>query len=201
MLILNHSIKDIKKAASLLKHGKLVAFPTETVYGVGCRYDSIKAYKALNKLKGHRDHKPYTLMIADIHDIKKFAKVNKKVEAFIKKVLPGSVTLILKVKPNLSSYLSKDGYIGIRVPKFKLANNLIKLSGPLLVPSLNRSNQKPLNDLNEIKKEFNHELDALIKMKIKKDKPSTVILISDKIKVIREGKIPSKKLIEVYNKL
>lgn len=201
MLILDNSKVSLKKAATLLKHEKLVAFPTETVFGVGCRFDSLKAYKALNKLKKRTPNKPYTLMLGDINDIKKFAKLSKKDFAFIKKVLPGSVTLLLKAKADLPKYLSKDGIIGIRVPDYKLTLDLLKLSGPLLVPSLNRSNKEPLNDIKLIKKEFEHELAAIINVKIKKDKPSTVILISDKIKVIREGKIPSKKLIEVYNKL
>ncbi|MCQ2795761.1 MAG: threonylcarbamoyl-AMP synthase [Bacilli bacterium] len=201
MLILSNSSQNIKRAALLLKQGKLVAFPTETVYGVGAIYNSNKAYKALNKLKRRTPNKPYTLMLGDINDIKKFAKLNKKITAFIKKILPGSVTLILPAKLGMPKYLSKDGYIGIRVPDHKIALSLLKLSGPLLVPSLNRSNEEPLSDIKLIKKEFEGELDAVINAKIKKDKPSTVILISDKIKVIREGKIPSKKLIEVYNKL
>lgn len=201
MLILDNSQVSLKKAATLLKHEKLVAFPTETVFGVGCRFDSLKAYKALNKLKRRTPNKPYTLMLGNINDIKKFAKLTKKDFAFIKKILPGSVTLLLKVKAGLPKYLSKDGIIGIREPDYKLTLDLLKLSGPLLVPSLNRSNKEPLNDIKLIKKEFDHELDAIINVKIKKDKPSTVLLISDKIKVIREGKIPSKKLIEVYNKL
>lgn len=201
MLILDNSQVSLKKAATLLKHEKLVAFPTETVFGVGCRFDSLKAYQALNKLKRRTPNKPYTLMLGNINDIKKFAKLTDKDFAFIKKILPGSVTLLLKVKSGLPKYLSKDGIIGIRVPDYKLTLDLLKLSGPLLVPSLNRSNKEPLNDIKLIKKEFDHELDAIINVKIKKDKPSTVLLISDKIKVIREGKIPSKKLIEVYNKL
>ena len=201
MLVLSPTSNNLKKAAKLLKENKLVAFPTETVYGVGCTYKSIKAYKALNKLKRRTPNKPYTLMLGSIHEIKKFAKLNQKTTKFINKVLPGSVTLLLKVKPNLPKYLSKDGIIGIRVPDYKLTLSLLKLSGPLLVPSLNRTNKEPLNEINKIKKEFAGELDAVINAKIKKDKPSTVLLISDKIKVIREGKIPSKKLIEVYNKL
>lgn len=201
MLVLDSSKPNLKKAAMLLKQGKLVAFPTETVFGVACKFNSLKAYKALNQLKRRTPDKPYTLMLGSVNEVKKFAKLNKKSLEFVKKVLPGSVTLILPVKPNLPKYLSKDGYIGIRVPDYEATLSLLKLSGPLLVPSLNRSNKKPLNDLKLIKKEFNKELDAIIYQKIKKDKPSTVILINGKIKVIREGKIPSSKLIEVYKKL
>ena len=201
MLILDHSSLSLKKASDLLKRDQLVAFPTETVFGVACRFDSLKAYKALNKLKRRTPNKPYTLMLGSVDEIKKFAKLNLKTNKFIKKVLPGSVTLLLKVKPGLPKYLSKDGIIGIRVPSYKLTLDLLKLTGPLLVPSLNRSNKKPLNDIKLIKKEFDGELSAVINDPIKKSKPSTVILISDKIKVIREGKVPSKKLIEVYNQL
>ncbi len=201
MLILNSSKDSLVKASKLLKASKLVAFPTETVYGVAARYDSIKAYNALNKLKRRKPNKPYTLMLGDIKDIKKFAVTNKKIDSFIKKILPGSVTIVIKAKDNLPSYLSKDGYIGFRVPDFKSTLSLLKLTGPLLVPSLNRSDKPPLNDINDIKKEFSKELSAVIVKKIKPDKPSTVISISDKIKVIREGKVPSRKLINLYNKL
>ncbi|MCQ2753110.1 MAG: threonylcarbamoyl-AMP synthase [Bacilli bacterium] len=201
MIILKNKIEDLKKASQLLKQGKLVAFPTETVFGVGCRFNSFKAYKALNRLKKRTPDKPYTLMLGSVNEIKKFAKLNQKVLKFVKKVFPGSLTLLLPVKKGLPKYLSKDGVIGIRIPDYPILLDLLKLSGPLLVPSLNRSGQEPMNNLKAIQKEFNQELDAIIYTKIKKDKPSTILLISDKIKVVREGKIPSKRLIEVYNSL
>ncbi|MCQ2792321.1 MAG: threonylcarbamoyl-AMP synthase [Bacilli bacterium] len=201
MIVLNKSRSDLLKASRFLKQGKLVAFPTETVFGVGCQFNSFKAYKALNRLKRRIPDKPYTLMLGSVNEVKKFTKLDKRALEFVKKVFPGSVTLLLPVKKGLPKYLSKDGIIGIRVPNYPLDLELLKLSGPLLVPSLNRSDEPPMNNLKAIKKEFDQELSAIIYTKIKKDKPSTILLISDKIKVVREGKIPSKSLIEVYRKL
>lgn len=199
--ILNPDKQGIKKAAKLLNGGYLVAFPTETVFGVGCVYDNLNSYKALNKLKQRKPDKPYTLMLGNIKDIDRFCDLTVKQRAYIKKVFPGSVTLILKAKPNLKSYLTKDGTIGIRVPNYPLTLSLLKLCKPLLVPSLNRADQKPLNNISLIKKEFNNELEAVINASCGGDKPSTVISLCGKIKVLREGKIPSSKLIEEYNKL
>ncbi len=202
MLILNSSNKDIKKAAELLLKGKLVGFPTETVYGVACIYDNYQSYLSLNKLKRRTPDKPYTLMLSNVNQISKFANISTKTLSFIKKYLPGSVTFLLPSKKDLPNYLTKDNVIGIRIPANKEALDLLKeVKKPLLVPSLNRSGECPLTNKEVIVKEFNNDLDALIIGDIKDNIPSTIIMINDKIKVIREGKISSKEIIKEYNKL
>lgn len=203
MLILTSNNKDIDIASKLLLDGKLVAFPTETVYGVGCIFDNVNAYNNLNKLKRRSPDKPYTLMLGNVDDINKYVDISNKTFNFIKKYLPGSVTFLLPVKHGLADYLSKDNIIGIRVPSNIEALSLLKqVNKPLLVPSLNRSGYPPINNKNEIIKEFNDDLDALIVGEIKDNVPSTIIYINDKIiKVIREGKLPSINIIKEYNKL
>lgn len=202
MLILNSSINDIKKAAKLLRDGKLVGFPTETVYGVACIYDNYQSYLSLNKLKRRTPDKPYTLMLSSVNQISKFANISNKTLSFIKKYLPGSVTFLLPSKKDLPNYLTKDNVIGIRIPSNKIALDLLKeVKKPLLVPSLNRSGESPLFNKEDIVKEFNTDLDALIIGDIKDNIPSTIIMINDKIKVIREGKVSSKEIIKEYNKL
>lgn len=203
MIILSKEHNDIAKAANLLKEGKLVGFPTETVYGVGCIYDSLDAYNNLNKLKRRNPDKPYTLMLGDVNDINKYANISKDTLEFIKKYLPGSVTFLLPVQPGLPTYLSKDNIIGIRIPSNIEALSLLKqVNKPLLVPSLNRSGESPIKDKEEIIKLFNNELDALIVGDILDNIPSTIVYINNKdIKVIREGKIPSKDIIKEFNSL
>jgi len=203
MIILSKEPNDIKKAANLLNEGKLVGFPTETVYGVGCIYDNIDSYNSLNKLKRRSPDKPYTLMLGDVNDINKYAKISTETLKFIKKYLPGSVTFLLPVKPGLASYLSKDNIIGIRIPSNIEALSLLKeIKKPLLVPSLNRSGDAPIKDKEEIIQKFTNELDALIVGEITDNIPSTVVYLNNKdIKVIREGKIPSKDIIKEFNSL
>lgn len=203
MEILTNKKEDIKKAVKCLLDGKLVAFPTETVYGVACVFDNIESYRALNKLKHRTPNKPYTLMCANLNVIKRYACVNKKTLKFLKKFMPGSLTVLLLAKKNLPNYVYQNGVVGVRIPSNKIALNLLKaVKKPLLVPSLNRSQEPPINDISLIKKTFSNELDALIVDIIKENVPSTVIsLVDDDIKIIREGKIPSHILKEEYLKL
>lgn len=202
MIVLDKEIEDIKKAACMLKEGKLVAFPTETVYGVGCIYNDLSAYNNLNKLKNREPDKPYTVMLSNIDEIFKFARLDERYKSFLDKFLPGSVTLLLPAANNLPTHIYKNGVIGIRIPSNKIALDLLKEVGaPLLVPSLNKAGESPLTNLDEIKKVFKKDLDAIIVGKIKDNIPSTVVSLVNGITIIREGKIPSKLLIEEYNKL
>lgn len=202
MKLLESNLNNIKIAAEALKEGKLVGFPTETVYGVGAIYNDINAYKALNALKRRSPDKPYTLMLYSVNDINKYAYVDEKIMKFLSKEMPGEITVILKAKKLPNHIMNNASTIGIRIPKCDITLELLKEVGiPLLVPSLNRSGDTPLSNPNDIKKEFDNELEYLLLGEIKDNVPSTVISLCDNIKVIREGKVPSKKLIEEYNKL
>lgn len=203
MEILTAKKIDIKKAAHYLLNGQLVAFPTETVYGVACIFDNENSYRALNKLKRRAPNKPYTLMCANLNDVKKYARVNDKQMRFLKQFMPGSLTVLLPAQKDLPLHTYQNGIVGIRIPSNKIALELLKAVGkPLLVPSLNRSQESPISDIAIIKKTFNQELDAAIVGTIEDNIPSTVIAFTDNdIKIIREGKIPSRILKEEYYKL
>ena len=205
MKIFNNNKEDIITAGEMLLKGKLVAFPTETVYGVGVVYDNLESYEKLNKFKKRNPNKPYTLMLDDVNKIKDYADVNPREFRFLQLILPGAVTVVLKAKDSLPKHCigAKEGTIGIRVPAYKITSDLLKAVGkPLLVPSLNKSGEKPINDVNVIKKKFNKNLDGLLVGQVRDNVPSTVISLMDhKIKVIREGKMSSKVLIEEYNNL
>lgn len=202
MKILTSKMSDLKLAAKSLKCGQLVAFPTETVYGVGAIYYDKKAYQKLNKLKKRKPDQPYTLMLADLASISKYAKVNQKILSFLKKFMPGSLTVLLPAKKTLPNWCKKNNIVGVRIPKNKEALSLLRLVGePLLVPSLNRSGKTPLTNIKDIEKEFIGELSIVIAGEIKDNVPSTVISLVDGIKIIREGKISPKTLVKEYQKL
>jgi len=202
MIILNKENYDIMKAASMLRAGEIVAFPTETVYGVSCVYNNLKAYEALNALKERTPDKPYTLMLSEVKEIKKYARVDDRFIQLLNKFLPGSVTFLLPAVNNLPTHVYKNGIVGIRIPSNKVALSLLKAVGiPLLVPSLNKANEAPLKEIKEIKKQFNNQIAAIIEGEIKENIPSTVVSLVNGITIIREGKVPSKIIIEEYNKL
>lgn len=210
MLILSASKKDLKLASELIKNGELVAFPTETVYGIGCLFDNKKAFQKLNNLKTQKVKKStrkfYTFMFASIKDVEKYAFLNQKIKKFLKIILPGAVTVVLPAKKNQLPKYIRYKTIGVRIPGCLLTLKLLKnIAKPILAPSLNREGLKPflLKDLKKIKKEFANEISAIIVDNVLMDNcSSTVISLCNKgIKKIREGKISFAYLNDLYKSL
>ena len=185
------SAKQISKAAGLLKRGKIVAFPTETVYGLGVVYDSKEAFQNLVHVKRRRPDKPFTLMCSSIEEIDNYAIVNDKARAIINHFLPGELTIILNTRPGVPEWVDLGtGHIGIRVPDDEIVRRMIGLVGkPLLVPSANRADQRPLTKDEEVIAEFDGEIAGIVTGQSKGATPSTVISAYDRIIMLRQGNL------------
>ena len=178
-----------KKA--LDNHG-VIAFPTETVMGLAVYFDDKKAYDKLNQIKRRPEDKPYTMMVKDIHEIDKYALIDEKARKIITTFMPGPITLLLPAKEGLPEWVTHNsGTIGIRIPVNEIGLALLKeVDKPLLVPSANRSGEKPALDSEEVELIFHNEIDFIIKGKANLDKPSTILdLTNGGVKVVREGPI------------
>ena len=197
--------KHLSIAIKMLLEGNLVAFPTETVYGVGCVCNNLKAYEKLNILKKREKDKPYTIMLSKVSDIKKYAIIkDKKIKKFLYKIFPGPITVVLPAKKKLPFYLKHNDSVGIRIPDCEVILNMINgLKNGLLAPSLNISGEKPLNNIFDIKKNFGNLLSAVIKPnKIIGGTASTVMTFeNNEIKLLREGKISLEYLNNIYDKI
>lgn len=182
---------QIDEAASILKEGGLISFPTETVFGFGVIFDNKKSYDRLIQVKRRPPEKPFTLMLSDLEQINKFAFVDHRASKLIKKYMPGQFTIILKAKNNLPEYcVSKEGNVGIRISSDKLVRELIRKTGkPLLVPSANKSGELPLTKSDDVISIFDKEIDAIIIGESISNTPSTIVLVDEDVKVIREGLI------------
>ena len=179
-------------ALEALNNHQVIAFPTETVFGLGVYYDDEQAYHLLNQIKRRREDKPYTLMLSDISDITKYAYIKESELNALKKFIPGPITLLLKCKNSVPGYVTHNtGIIGVRVPENKEALDLLKyLEKPLLVPSANRADQKPAMNDEEVKAIFNDEVAVIIPGKSVGGLPSTIVdLTGEEIKLIRQGPI------------
>ena len=184
--------KYFSAAKEALNNHQVIAFPTETVFGLGVFYDDEKAYELLNKIKRRREDKPYTLMLYDLEEIDKYAFIEKSVLNALKKFMPGPVTLLLRCKECVPAYVTHNtGVIGVRIPSNKEALDLLKyLEKPLLVPSANRADQKPAMNDKEVKEIFNDEVAVIIPGQSTGGLPSTIIdLTGEQIKIVREGPI------------
>lgn len=198
---IDFSQKELIK--KVLYKNEVIAFPTETVYGLGCLSNSEIAFNNLVKVKNRVPNKPFTMMISNVDMIKNYCELNELCLKIVKKFMPGSITLLVKRKNNIPHYLYLESdYIGFRIPKNKDLIDLIEFIGePLLVPSANKSNEKPCLKAQEVYGVFKNEISLIIKKDddLIDDVPSTILQIDgNDIKLIREGKL---KLEEIKKEL
>ena len=185
-------VLDENKIKKCLTDHRIIAFPTETVMGLGIYFDDEIAFENLNRIKGRPSDKPYTLMLANKQNIQEFAYLNDKDKLIIDAFMPGPITILLRSKPNLPKWVDLGtGIIGVRVPDYEESLKVLNAAGkPLLVPSANKSGENPaLNGL-EVKNIFGDEVGYIIEGEAGKQKPSNIVdLTKGKINIIREGPI------------
>lgn len=145
----------IMEAAEVLKMGGVVAFPTDTVYGIAAMPFDKKAVEKLYRIKGRKKDKPIALLVSSKSFVKSFADdIPAKAKKLISKQWPGPLTLILHKKKGVPDFLtSGKPSIGIRMPDNAIALEIIKnAGGALAVTSANASGKKAATYVREIRK-------------------------------------------------
>ncbi|MEG0978100.1 MAG: L-threonylcarbamoyladenylate synthase [Bacilli bacterium] len=202
MKILN--FEDKKEIKEMLLKNEVIAFPTETVFGLGVVSTSEEAFKNLVKVKNRSPEKPFTLMCSNKNQIKDYAIVSPIAEKLINKYMPGSITLLLPAKEHLAHYLTLNSkFIGVRIADIAGLTNLIEYVGvPLLVPSANKANEKPATSLSEVESVFEDEIGCCIEGTCITNLPSTIIEIDeyDNILLVRKGPISFEEIIKEAKK-
>lgn len=175
-------LKEIEKAANVLRRGGVVIFPTDTVYGIGCRFDNRDALKRIKNIKGSKQNFP--VLISNFKEAHQVAKVNTAALDLAQKYWPGALTLILKKQ-------SSTGKIGIRIPNHKIAISLIdKLGFPVVGTSANFHGQKPPTSYEELDPKIIALADFVVYGKCKEKIESTVVdATTTPIKILRKGAV------------
>ena len=190
--------ENINEVIDLLNRDEVVAFPTETVFGLGVKFSHLEALEKIYEIK-HRSHsKAISLMIYDPKDIEKYAYVNENAQKLIDHFMPGMITLVLKKKSILSDDFTA-GYdtIGIRIPDDPFVLKLLKEVGPMLVTSANISGQETLLNDQEVYKQFKGKIKMIVKGKCKNTRASTVIKVDEDVTILRQGCIQEEEIREV----
>ena len=194
---------DFEKAKKFLDNSSVIAFPTETVMGLGVYFDDEKAIKRLNEIKRRPPDKPYSLMLSNSSEIERYAYVDERAKKVIKVFMPGEITILLKVKENVPEVVTLGtGVIGIRVPNLpELLEFLSYIEKPLWVPSANRSGEKPALNSEEVKDIFGEEVGYVFSGSSKGGVPSTLVDLTGKeVKIYREGNIKLNDILEVIRR-
>lgn len=197
------SHKEYLLAKYVLDNSHVIAFPTETVMGLGVYYNDFNAYQLLNKIKCRPEDKPYTMMLCSKDEIEKYAYVDERAKKVIDAFMPGEITVLLRSKDTVPGYVTHNsGVIGVRVPNLaNLLDFLRFIDTPLLVPSANKSGEKPAMNSDEVKRIFNNEVGYVFEGEAKGGVPSTLVDLTKKeVKIYREGNISLSDILKVIEK-
>lgn len=189
---------DMKEVADILQRGEVVAFPTETVFGLGVKYGDLAYLEKIYELK-KRDHsKAVTLMVPERQDIEKYAYVSDEARKVIDAFMPGMITLILKKKDIVDDrYTAGLETIGIRIPDDPFVLQLLKEVGPMLVTSANISGSPALLNTEDVYQQFHGQLPLIVKGNCAAQVASTVVKIDGNVEILRQGLITKEEIEEV----
>lgn len=134
-MVLKPTRAGLQRAAQLLRSGAVIAFPTDTVYGLGASADDEVARKRIYTIKGRPVGMPLILMVAAESQLEGYVHVDSRAEAMMRKWWPGPLTLIL--------HAIGGGTLGVRIPQHKVALGLLRHAGPLMTTSANLHGAEP----------------------------------------------------------
>lgn len=155
----------IEEAARWLRHGNLVAFPTETVYGLGANGLDFEAVSAIYAAKGRPADNPLILHLSESADARKFvSEITPKAERLLEVFCPGPITLVLRCKSIVPRVVTAGlSTVGIRIPSHPVARKLIRAAGvPIAAPSANLSGRPSPTNAQAVIEDLNGKIAAVI---------------------------------------
>lgn len=185
-----YSKKDINYIAQALLNGDIIAFPTDTVFGLACTINK-DAIKKIYDAKGRSFDKPLPMMCSDIKMIESVALVNDNARKIINKYFPGALTIVLNKNDNLDGFVTNNKpTIAIRIPNDKWILDLInEIKMPLLVTSANISDCGSLTKWEDVYNQLNNKIDGIVCEDSKGISSSTIIDATNDVKLLRQGPI------------
>jgi tRNA threonylcarbamoyl adenosine modification protein (Sua5/YciO/YrdC/YwlC family) len=184
-----------KKATELIKtsilNGDIIAYPTDTYYGLGCDLFNIKAIKKLYFIRGLDEKRPLSIIFNDLKEISNYAVLTDFAFQILKRSLPGAYTFILMAKrivPRLMMSTTKE--VGVRMPDHPVPAGITSLvERPIINTSAKPPGGDVLSDPRDIERRFRGNVSLVIDGGVFTGEPSTVIsLVDDEVTILREGK-------------
>lgn len=186
----NPEPRKIRKVVEALAEGGIIAYPTDTYYGIGCDLFNKGAIEKIYQLKQRSPSQPFSFICSDLKNISEYAQVTNYAYKTMKRLLPGPYTFILegsRLVPKIM--LTKRQTVGIRVPDHAICLAIVREFGhPIINTSATDPESRILQSPQEIKEKLGHALDLIIDGGGVSGKPSSIIsLIDDAPEILREG--------------
>ncbi|KPA17374.1 translation factor Sua5 [Candidatus Magnetomorum sp. HK-1] len=182
--------RQLSVIVKILKQGGIIAYPTDTFYGIGCDIMNKKAIQKIYRIKQRSEQKPFSFICSNLKNISDYAKVSNYAYKTMKRLLPGPYTFILsgsRLVPKIM--LTRRKTAGIRVPNHPICIELVEMLGnPIINTSATGPNDTIFSDASLLHDHFKNQLDAVIDGGPVAHQPSSVIsLIDDQPEIIRRG--------------
>jgi len=188
----NKQERLINKVVDVLRKDGIIAYPTDTVYGIGCDIFCKKAIDRIFSIKGKAHKAPLSFICPDLKDISNYAMVSNRAYKIMRHHLPGPYTFILKATPLVPKLMvAKTKTVGIRIPDNNICIALLReLGRPIVTTSASFGEYDIFTDPEEIDIRLGHQLDIIIDGGILGTTPSSVIDLTDdeQFRVLRAGK-------------
>ena len=195
--------REIEKGVKILQKGGVIAFPTDTVYGLGADAFNSTAVERIYEIKNRPKHRQLPLLIADVERLTTLAGPIPKIAWFLaKRFWPGGLTLVLSKADSLPVYLAPESTIAVRVPDHPVCLALIRhLGNPIIGTSANISGHPAALTADEVRKQLGGKIDFVINGgKCPGGKESTVVDVTRESPIIlRQGIIAPDEIDKAYN--
>ena len=194
---------DIEKAVAFLKEGQVIAYPTETIYGLGADALNKKAVKKIYDLKSRDYGLPISILIADLSMLREVvSNVPDRAMPLIRKYWPGPLTILFPASDVIpKGFVTNTGKVGVRISSHPVASAVVgEFAKPITTTSANLSGFPPSLSVKHIKKYFGEKLPCIIDSgECDPSRGSTVVDIADEtMRIIREGSIPASEVIKCF---
>ena len=184
--------RHIRRAIEALEAGQLIAYATDTVYGLGCDVHSKQAMERAMTLKGYSKYHALSFLCADLSDVSTWAQVDTKAYKILKRCLPGPFTFILPATREVPKLLlTRQKTVGLRVPDHPVCHALLKEFGrPILSTSVSGRDGLPLTDPDEIADVWGNEISLILDSGPLVSESSTIVDLtnSENPAILRSGK-------------
>lgn len=188
---INPQQRLIDQVVVTLRQGGVIAYPTDTMYGIGCDIFNQKAVKRIYQIKKRDKNKPFSFICSSLKDVSQYCFLSNSAYRLMKKCLPGPYTFVLpamKIVPKIM--MSKQKTVGIRVPENNICQQIVNtLGNPILTTSATLEEDYYLSEAFEVEERLGNQIDLIIDGEPITPAPSSVIsLIGEEAVVIRTGK-------------
>lgn len=193
----NNTHKNIERAAGVIKKGGIVIFPTDTVYGIGCRWDHPKSVEKIYQIKSRPKNLPFPILLSGLSQLNGMALVTPLARDLAKRYWPGGLTIILKLETTSLRHPERsEGSVGFRIPNNQTVQELIRQSGtPIIGTSANLHGKPSVKNSKDLDPKIVKLVDYVIEGECEEGIESTVIDATGKKPVIiRLGAIAVKSL-------